>query len=224
MKRTNSGISQGKPNGHSTTRRRVHRSLKAAGMGTRPIVAVFGSSQPGRDDELYKSSLLMGELLGRLGFDVMTGGYAGVMEAVSRGAHGAGAHVVGITMTRWESRVNHHLTAEIRTTNFYERFRWLVDRADAYVAMGGGIGTLAEVTFAWQDLQLGMVSKRPLVLVGARWRALFKCFADQLIATPRIYEPIKLVDTPKQAADILRDSFKLEPSESRIARKPRAAI
>jgi len=52
-------------------------------MGTRPIVAVFGSSQPRRDDELYKSSLLMGELLGRLGFDVMTGGYKGVMEAVT---------------------------------------------------------------------------------------------------------------------------------------------
>jgi uncharacterized protein (TIGR00730 family) len=224
MKRTSSAIPQGKTNGHSTTRRLVHRSLKAAGMGARPIVAVFGSSQPGRDDELYKSSLLMGELLGRLGFDVMTGGYTGVMEAVSRGAHDAGAHVVGITMTRWESRVNRHLTAEIRTTTFYERFRWLVDRSDAYVAMAGGIGTLAEVTFAWQELQLGMVSKRPLVLVGPRWRALFKCFADQLIATPRIYDPIKLVDTPEQAADFLRDSFKLDPSESRVTQKPRSVI
>src|ERR1700674_4437698 len=85
---------------------------------------------------------------------------------------------------RFEDRVNRYVADEIRTANFYERFRWLVDRADAYVAMGGGIGTLAEVTFTWQELQLGMVSKRPLILVGPRWRALFKCFAEQLIPTP----------------------------------------
>jgi len=127
-------------------------------------------------------------------------------------------------MRRWESRVNRYVTAEIHTANFYERFRWLVDRADAYVAMAGGIGTLAEVTFIWQELQLGMVPKRPLVLVGPRWRALFKCFADQLIATPGIYDPMELVDTPEAAADFLRDSFGLEPSESRTAPKPRAAI
>ena len=193
-------------------------------MGKRPIVAVFGSSQPRRGDDLYKSSLVMGALLGRLGFDVMTGGYKGVMEAVSRGAHANGARVVGITMTRWENRVNRHVSAEIRTANFYERFRWLVDRADAYVAMGGGIGTLAEVTFAWQELQLGMVPKRPLVLVGRRWRALFKCFAEQLIATPGIYDPMTLVDTPELAAQFLRDSFRLEPNDSRGTAKPRAVI
>lgn len=179
-------------------------------MGTRPIVAVFGSSQPRRGEELYKSSLLMGTLLGRFGFDVMTGGYKGVMEAVSRGAHDNGAHVVGITMARFEDRVNRYVMDEIRTANFYERFRWLVDRADAYVAMCGGIGTLAEVTFTWQELQLGMVPRRPLVLVGGRWRALFKCFAEELIPTKGIFEPMKLVETPEEAAEFLCGWFRLE--------------
>jgi uncharacterized protein (TIGR00730 family) len=225
MKKTSSlaAHAHGKPNGPSTNHRstplHAHRSLRTAGMGKRPIVAVFGSSQPRQSDELYKSSLLMGALLGRSGFDVMTGGYKGVMEAVSRGARANGAHVVGITMARFEDRVNRYVRDEIRTANFYERFRWLVDRADAYVAMGGGIGTLAEVTFTWQELQLGMVQKRPLVLVGPRWRALFKCFAEQLIPTPGIFEPMTLVDTPEEAADFLRDSFGLEPHAP-----PRAAI
>jgi uncharacterized protein (TIGR00730 family) len=223
MKKSSAVVSQGKSNGLSTNHRsphpRAHRSLRTAGMGARPIVAVFGSSQPRRGDDLYKSSLLMGALLGRIGFDVMTGGYKGVMEAVSRGAHDNGAHVAGITMARFEDRVNRYVADEIRTANFYERFRWLVDRADAYVAMGGGIGTLAEVTFTWQELQLGMVSKRPLVLVGPRWRALFKCFAEQLIPTPGIFEPMTLVDTPEEAAEFLVNSFGLEPFAS-----PRAAI
>jgi uncharacterized protein (TIGR00730 family) len=219
MKKSNNLASHEKPDGRSTNHRspRPHRSLRTAGMGKRPIVAVFGSSQPRRTDELYKSSLLMGALLGRSGFDVMTGGYTGVMEAVSRGAQANGAHVIGVTMARFEDRVNRYVLDEVRTSNFYERFRWLVDRADAYVAMGGGIGTLAEVTFTWQELQLGMVSKRPLVLVGPRWRALFKCFAEQLIPTPGIFEPMTLVDTPDQAAEFLRESFALEPHPPRAS-------
>jgi uncharacterized protein (TIGR00730 family) len=217
MKNSSRVVSPGKPSGRSTNHRGphpgAHRTLTAAGVGTRPIVAVFGSSQPRRGDDLYKSSLMMGALLGRYGFDVMTGGYKGVMEAVSRGAHGNGAHVVGVTMARFEDRVNRYVMDEVRTGNFYERFRWLVDRADAYIAMGGGIGTLAEVTFTWQELQLGMVSKRPLVLVGPRWRALFKCFTEQLIPTPGIFDPMTLVDTPEQAAEFLCDSFRLTPTQ-----------
>ena len=54
----------------------------------------------------------------------MTGGYKGVMEAVSRGAQDSGAHVAGITMARFEDRVNRYVVDEIRTANFYERFRW----------------------------------------------------------------------------------------------------
>ena len=65
----------------------------------------------------------------------------------------------------------------------------------------------------------GVLPKRPLVLVGPRWRALFKCFAAQLIPTPDIFEPMTLVDTPEQAAEFLRESFGLEPHAP-----PRAAI
>jgi uncharacterized protein (TIGR00730 family) len=197
----------------------------AAGVGTRPIVAVFGSSQPRRGDELYKSSLLMGALLGRYGFDVVTGGYKGVMEAVSRGAHGNGAHVVGVTMARFADRVNRYVMDEIRADNFAERFRWLVDRADAYVAMGG-IGTLVEVTFTWQELQLGMLSKRPLVLVGPRWRALFKCFAEQLIPSRGIFESMTLVDTPEQAAEFLCRQFwaQAHPSTSAANGRPNGGL
>jgi uncharacterized protein (TIGR00730 family) len=221
------GTSAAKTNGTSTNHRgavngreavngierHAHRSLRTAGLGSRPIITVFGSSQPRRGDQLYEASVEMGALLGRAGFDVMTGGYKGVMEAVSRGAHGSGAHVVGITMGRFEDRVNRYVKDEIHTANFYERFHWLVDRADGYVAMGGGIGTLAEVTFTWQELQLGMVPMRPLVLVGPIWRALFKAFTAHLIRTEGIFEPMKLVDSPAGAAEYLAGRFTIEGGE-----------
>jgi uncharacterized protein (TIGR00730 family) len=174
----------------------------------RPLVTVFGSSQARRGGSLYSASHEMGQLLGKAGFNLMTGGYKGVMEAVSRGAHEAGAHVIGVTMRRFEDRVNPYVMDEIRTANFYERFGWLVDRADAYIAMHGGIGTLAEVTFTWQELQLGMVPARPLILVGNRWRKLFKAFRELLIRTPNIFDPMTIVSTPKQAIRILREYFR----------------
>jgi uncharacterized protein (TIGR00730 family) len=173
----------------------------------RPLITVFGSSQSNPGSRLYADSFKLGRLLGAAGFDLMTGGYKGVMEAVSSGAHQAGAHVIGITMRRFEDRVNRYVMDEIRTATFYERFGWLVDRADGYIAMHGGIGTLAEVTFTWQELQLQMVPPRPLVLVGERWRRLFQSFRAHLIRTPNIFDPMTLVATPKEALKVMSAHF-----------------
>jgi predicted Rossmann-fold nucleotide-binding protein len=149
----------------------------------------------------------MGKLLARAGFDVMTGGYRGVMEAASRGAHAAGAQVTGVTLERFRDRVNPYVIKEIRTISFYDRFAWLVDRADGYIAMHGGIGTLAEVTFAWQELLLDMVPPRPLILVGERWRRTFKAFRNTLIGPRGMYRPITIVATPEEALEQLLAHF-----------------
>jgi uncharacterized protein (TIGR00725 family) len=173
----------------------------------RPVITVFGSSQARRGGKLYAASYAMGHLLGAAGFDVMTGGYQGAMEAASRGAHAAGARVIGVTMARFRDSVNPFVMEEVRTANFYERFGWLVDRADGYIAMHGGIGTLAEVSFAWQEILLGMVSTRPLILVGERWQRLFKSFRTNLIPTPGIFAPVTVVATPAKAVKLLTAHF-----------------
>lgn len=185
----------------------------------RPVITVFGSSQARRGGQLYAASHRMGELLARAGFDLMTGGYRGVMEAASRGAHAAGAQVTGVTLERFRDRVNPYVIKEIRTTSFYDRFGWLVERADGYIAMHGGIGTLAEVTFAWQELLLGMVPARPLILVGERWRRSFKLFRSTLIGPRGMYRPITIVATPEQALKRLLVHFpRLVAAGARLTR------
>jgi hypothetical protein len=59
-------------------------------------VTVFGGSEPKPGDQAYKDALLLGSLLGSGGHTVMTGGYMGTMEAVSRGVAEAGGHAIGI--------------------------------------------------------------------------------------------------------------------------------
>jgi uncharacterized protein (TIGR00725 family) len=67
------------------------------------------SSRCGPDADEYKKALKLGRLLIEAGFDVASGGYAGVMEAISRGAHEATGEVIGVTMEQFKSAPNPYL-------------------------------------------------------------------------------------------------------------------
>jgi len=150
----------------------------------------------------------MGRLLGESGFDVVTGGYAGVMEAVSRGAHQAGAHVKGISMKAFGETVNTYVLEEIAVRDFHGRLRELVDRVDGYVVMRGGMGTLAELTFAWQKLWLKMLPARPCVLLGRGWQRVLDCWLENLIVDPSDYNCLTVAETPERACAIISAHFK----------------
>ena len=59
--------------------------------------SVFGGSQPKEGASAYAEAYALGKMLAEAGHTVMTGGYIGTMEAVSRGASEAGGHVIGVT-------------------------------------------------------------------------------------------------------------------------------
>ncbi|MBF6568589.1 MAG: LOG family protein [Candidatus Binataceae bacterium] len=184
----------------------------------KPIVVVFGSSVAKPGDGLYEQGRRMGELIGRAGFNMMTGGYTGLMEAASHGAHEAGARVIGITLKKFAEKPNPFVRDEISTATFSKRFKWLIGRADAYVAMRGGMGTLAEVSFAWQELAVEMIAPRPLILVGAAWRAIVECWTENLLTGADEYRLITLVETPEEASAKLSEFFAVHPISRRARR------
>src|SRR5436853_6779871 len=61
------------------------------------IVTVFGSSRPGEGSPDYEEACVLGRALAKHGFSVCSGGYGGVLEAVSRGAKEAGGKTYGVT-------------------------------------------------------------------------------------------------------------------------------
>lgn len=63
------------------------------------IITVFGSARPQAGEADYEEARRLGGELARNGFQVCTGGYTGVMEAVSRGAKEAGGRTIAITST-----------------------------------------------------------------------------------------------------------------------------
>ncbi len=63
-------------------------------------ITIFGGSAPKPNSPAYNDILMLGKLLAERRHSVMTGGYIGTMEAVSRGASEAGDHVIGVVCGR----------------------------------------------------------------------------------------------------------------------------
>ena len=141
-------------------------------MGSaRPLIAVFGSSDPAEGDPLYETARRVGSLLVGAGYDVITGGYGGVMEGASRGAAEAGGRAVGVTCSIFAGRApNRYLTERRDTADLLERTGLLVEAARGYVVLHGKSGTLAELTLLWALHRAGSLGPRPVVLLGGAWR------------------------------------------------------
>ena len=143
-------------------------------------VTVFGGSQPKEGDAAYAEAQALGRLLAERGHTVLTGGYIGVMEAVSRGAHEAGGHVIGVTCTdieRWRPRAaNQWVKEEIKRETLVERLHTLIHESDAAFAMPGGTGTLTEIALMWNLMTVESLHRRPLILVGGGWQSTFDQF------------------------------------------------
>lgn len=147
-------------------------------------VTVFGGSKPKPGDAAYQQALRLGTVLGAQGYTVLTGGYIGTMEAVSRGAAEAGGHVIGVTCNEIESwravGPNSWVQEEIRLETLRQRLYVLIEECDAALALPGGIGTLAEIAVMWSQLQTGAASPRPLLLIGPGWERTFETFFANL--------------------------------------------
>ena len=140
-------------------------------MGKELVVTVFGSSRPREGDADYEEARILGRALARHGFSVCSGGYGGVMEAVSRGAKEASGRTVGVTADFFKNaKLNPWVDEEVRLQTWEERLFELIRRADAFVACKGGTGTLVELAVVWEMLNKTVMSAKPFAVLGEFWR------------------------------------------------------
>ena len=119
------------------------------------LVTVIGKSAKNADDPVPPRALRAAEEVGRLlaerGAVVLSGGLSGVMEAVSRGAKTAGGLVIGILPGFDKRDANAFVDIAITTGMGWMRNTLTVRAADAVIMISGGIGTLNELTIAYED-------------------------------------------------------------------------
>lgn len=133
------------------------------------VITVFGSSRPRENDADYQEAVQLGCALGKAGFDVCTGGYGGVMEAVSRGAKSFHAMTYGVTAEFFKIPPNAWIDKEIRMDDWQQRLFELIRIGDGFVACKGGTGTLAEIAVVWEMLNKSVIQGKPFVVLGDFW-------------------------------------------------------
>lgn len=176
--------------------------------GQERIVTIFGGSRCREGSEQYRQAREVGEKLAKAGFTICTGGYLGVMEAASRGAHEHGGRVLGIVMNQFKSEPNRYLTDKVATNHFYERLQNLIERSVGFIAIRGGMGTVTEVSLVWNKLQTGVIEKRPLVLLGECWKPVVDCWQENLAVSDADVSYLDFADSAENACQIIIEKSK----------------
>jgi len=121
-------------------------------------VAVYCGSRLGDDPAYAEAARRVGTLIGERGWRlVYGGGRAGLMGVVADATLAAGGSVVGVIPHALMSReLGHAGLTELHVVDtMHERKRMMAERADAFVALPGGIGTFEELFEVWTWRQLG---------------------------------------------------------------------
>ena len=147
-------------------------------MSSIRTVCVYCGSGPGTDPAFIEAARAFGEALARdrVGL-VYGGGSRGLMGAVANSVLDNGGHVTGIIPEFLQNREQTLRRAQevIITPDMHVRKQTMFDRADAFVALPGGIGTLEELVEQLTWAQLGR-HKKPILILN------IKSFWDPLCA------------------------------------------
>ncbi len=138
-------------------------------------VSIFGSARIKPDTEEYKEVYKLAYELASKGADIVTGGGTGLMEAANLGAKegSKGSRSFGLHVELpFEANPNAHLDVKYHHKRFSSRLEEFMRISHAVVVTPGGIGTLLELFYTWQLMQVGHIEVRPLILLGDMWEGL----------------------------------------------------
>lgn len=143
-----------------------------------PSITVFGSARFKEDHPYYKMAREVGKRIAQLGFNTMTGGGPGIMEAANRGAFEAGGRSIGCNIQLpFEQKVNPYVDTSITFEHFFVRKVLLVKYSYAFIIMPGGVGTMDEFYETLTLVQTRTITQFPIVLIGTEY---FKPVTDYL--------------------------------------------
>lgn len=147
-------------------------------------VCVYCGSKPGNKPEFAQIAIQVGTWIGAHGGQlVYGGGRHGLMGLVAEATMAAGGTVVGIIPTALvEKEWAHQGCTELHVVDtMHERKRLMADKADAFLALPGGIGTFEELFEVWTWRQLGYHDKPVGILNSLGYYDKLMAFIDQVV-------------------------------------------
>jgi hypothetical protein len=175
-----------------------------------PAVTIFGSARSLPGSVSYDAAEKSARLLVQNGFNVISGGGPGIMEAANKGAAEAGGKSVGLHIhLPHEQAANPYANVRLDFRYFFIRKVMFVKYAVAYIILPGGFGTLDELFEAATLIQTRRIRAFPVILLQSDyWKGLVDWVRDTLLREKCISEAdlemISVVDTPEEAVNIVK--------------------
>ncbi len=175
-------------------------------------VCIFGSARilPGSAE--YQMAHRLAKLLADEGVDIVTGGGPGLMEAANRGAKEGlrGGRSIGLPIDLpFEVDANSHLDVKYQHRRFSSRLDEFMRISHAVVVTPGGVGTVLELMFTWQLMQVGHMQPKPVILLGTEmWSGLLSWFRDQPLKrnlmSDKDFRDLILLDSVEEVVEYLK--------------------
>jgi uncharacterized protein (TIGR00730 family) len=187
----------------------------------RPAVSIFGSARISPRHPCYRLTEDIARRLSDSGFNVISGGGPGVMEAANKGAFQGRSLSVGLNIQLPHEQVSNQYQDISQTfRHFFARKVMFVKFACAYVVMPGGFGTMDELMEALTLVQTRKIPRIPIILVqSSYWRGLLGWLRERMAGEGMIdaadLELLNVIDEPQQVVDAIFSHYEkrgFEPS------------
>ena len=176
---------------------------------------IFGSARIKPETTAYNEVFTLARLLAWEGIDILTGGGPGLMEAANKGAKLGQQEKQSKTLSfgisiqlEFEPVPNSHLDVKRHHQRFSSRLDDFMRLSNCIVCTPGGIGTLLELFFAWQLIQVKHMEPRPIILLDKEfWSGIVEWLksmpSQRGLISPRDFDCLRIVDTPEEAFEIV---------------------
>lgn len=183
-------------------------------------VAIFGSARIKPNDKTYKEVYKLAKEIGQNGWDLVTGGGPGLMEASSAGHEkgvnecGLDADTIGLTIRLpWETKENKHLDIKKHFNRFSDRLDHFMALSNIVVVMPGGIGTCLEFFYTLQLTQVKHICPIPIILHGNMWEKLLEWIKKyplkKGLISPGEMDNVFVAKNKKEAMKIIKNAHKI---------------
>ncbi len=179
-------------------------------------VSIFGSARIKEGTKYYQLAREVANSLALAGFEIITGGGPGIMEAANRGAFESGVgRTVGLNIDLpFEQSGNAYVQHGINFRYFFVRKVMFLKYSCAVVVMPGGFGTLDEFFEILTLVQTQKVPPTPIVLMGEDfWKGMIDWVRevmlnnDDIMISPEDLDLVRVTDDPHVAIEHIEREY-----------------
>jgi len=181
-------------------------------------ITIFGSARVKENDLIYRQIYTLAMMIGERGIDIVTGGGPGIMEAATSGymagkkkSKGTSRSIgLGIKLPH-EQGFNKSIGVKKEFNKFSNRLDNFMLLSNIVVIAPGGVGTLLELFYTWQLMQVRHICHIPIILMGDGWGGLLEWLKKSPLKegffNKKDYELLFLAKSGNEAINVIDKAY-----------------